>query len=308
LWVDRELAKDQLVHILLDGNLAPVLRNNFDFAARIGNLEIQNTLGAQIVLRDRSIESLIIGVQSDVKLVRCRVRRLQIENVCTLEMEDTFVGDMVRNNLISRWGMSGGSVLKLLTLGNRRHAFGTVEFNHVYFPHDPSEIEVDPQGYRDARQDLLARNNVLAAAVFHSAELALDRRRERFANRFVSWIYELLSDYGNSIARPLVWFFVIILIVGAISAMFDLTMIGVPPHELVGWQMILCDPSWIGDVARSVTYALRAVVNPLNIFRTEPLVVSRSPLAAFGLTVLSLFGTLSLGLIVIGIRRRFKLE
>jgi hypothetical protein len=59
---------------------------------------------------------------------------------------------------------------------------------------------------------------------------------------------------------------------------------------------------------RDETYPEATPVNPFNIFNAEPLVVSKSPGWAVSLTFLSMFWTLSLGLVVVGIRRPFKLE
>src|SRR5205085_1636972 len=61
------------------------------------------------------------------------------------------------------------------------------------------------QWLRNMRSKLMEKGNVEAAAIFRSAELSLARHIEPWPNKIVSLIYELGSDFGHSIGRPLAW-------------------------------------------------------------------------------------------------------
>ncbi len=281
-----------------------------EYAAKVRNLSLANGYG-KIVIRNMCIGTLTAGDGIDVTLIDCSVNNLKIGDSNKMDFLNSNIGRLEISGRILQWSMKRGALLRLHMSArgpDPNPIIGTIELRKVYLPHDPSEFDVDPQEYRDARAFLLERNNTLAAAVFHSAELALDRHRESWANQFASWIYELMSDYGNSIARPLLWFLAIFVTVTTVGAIFDAIQTNIPHEELHGWQFTLDKVGWHGQLWRAATYALQSIINPFGIFSTKPLLVAKSPYWSIGLTLPCWFGTLSLALIVISLRRRFKLE
>lgn len=292
--------------VVHDEASSPIL-SNYEFQAAVRTLRIRLPQEDTITIRNRRISSIGIegGSIINARLINCWIGTLRISRRCRLELERTFIGELAVDAQVVRWSMTGGGLLEI-NFSPASDLFGLVRLRRVYLPRHALEFDANPQLYRDARARLLELNNVLAAAVFHSAELALDRPQEGWLSRRINWAYEFFADYGNSIARPFLWACMLVLIATALATAFDAT---IPVHTLDhdGWHRLLAEASWRGNAMRGGIYALSAVINPFNIFRAEPLVIARSLSWAFGLGFLGALSTLCLGLVVIGIQRRFKL-
>jgi len=307
-WLTAQLSQDRPVNFTIDQPATRAGAGDFTFLAPINALVCEVVQRDPIQLRDRQIGEITIRAGATLEMTNCFVRKLQILGPVTLKMRHTFIGDLLVNSPIARWSMEYGSILRIQFPAGPEHNFlHMVEFHRVYLPHDPTEFDADPQQYRNARSFLQSNNNTLAAATFHSAELALDRHRETMISRFVSWIYEVFSDYGNSVSRPVLILLFLFVAISALGTIFDATTVGIPPKELSGWQHQLSGPSLEGRALRSATFTLRGIVNPLGIFNIKPLVIAVSIWWSLVLEGLSVLGTLALGLFVVAVRRRFKL-
>lgn len=197
---------------------------------------------------------------------------------------------------------------------------GRVTIKNLHLPRNIKEAKPDGSDadrrklvyeFRNIRSYLSKKGDMLAAGIFHAAELTLERKDERLVPRVIGWTYERLSDYGNSISWPLIFMagsYVIIFVTGIAPDLFcfnrSIIAVGCGAGNDLGWRIELCDSNFW----RSVIYPLNAILNPLNLLSPRVILVSSTVWWAIAHTVVGLFGTLNLALCVLAVRRRFRLE
>jgi hypothetical protein len=163
------------------------------------------------------------------------------------------------------------------------------------------------QWLRDVRAKLAERGNIEMAGLFRATELALARPEEPASSRIVSWIYEVGCDFGYSIGRPLTWLFSAVFALFSITFSFD----ALQPSNYYpagGWHQILIEGSLEARVLRSIVYAFQCILNPLNLFSSQPLVIAKNVYMAGLCSLIGLAGILSIAFLFLSIRRRFKLS
>lgn len=258
-----------------------------------------------MTLRGICAQQLYLG-QGDVRLENTRVGMLRIRSeiclsnvwVSTMNLEE----NIPVQRLIWRKGYLGN--ISINRYNRRSNPFsGDISFTAVQFSQLKDRHGV--QWLRDTRVMLLEKNNVVAAGVFHAAELRLAEQDATIPARLVSVFYRLGSNYGNSIGTPVIY----LLLFWALAALTGI-IFGTSAHVGVsaGWQTALTQDGWDGEALRAVVYAVQVVFNPLNLLGSRPLV---SPNHWGGALLGSLFGILgivSIALFFVSVRRRFKLE
>jgi hypothetical protein len=123
----------------------------------------------------------------------------------------------------------------------------------------------------------------------------------------VSWFYGLFSDYGNSIGRPVFLLFLSWWVGFFTIAISEGARLAQPPEKYLHWKAALSGSSAQSDFLRIVLLSLEPVL-PLSLFRREPLVEAATPLLAFLQSVQSYLSALLLLLLVLAIRRKFRIS
>lgn len=296
------------VNFIDDAGYIPALQD-----ARAPLLTMQFRRGSnQIVLTDKRLGTLHISEANyKLELVRCYVDKISVISGAGLNLK-------LRNCWIKSFDMApaslrhleidGGGILALhCPSADGENPFtGPVTIKNLYLPRSPG-TDMNPQRLRDIRGHLISLHNTLAAGAFHGAELALDRPNESWSNRRFNWLYEVMADYGNSTTRPIISFFILLAIMTVTTAVLDDPVIA-DNNEAKGWKTALQSSTLLGQIGRSLMYAFSAIFNPLGVLNTKPLLLLTNPVAVVLVAIIGLFATLSLAFLVIGIRRRFKLE
>jgi hypothetical protein len=180
---------------------------------------------------------------------------------------------------------------------------GDVWFRRLKLPKNPTYHDV--QWLRDTREALNARSNSVAAGVFHASELALSRRRESCINQLASWVYQVGSNFGNSIGLPIFW---LIAIFGSIFWLALEVGTVVNKEEKSGWQQALEGGHEKAQVLRALVYAGQSIFNPFNVIVQKPLVAISNPNGALWGLLLGVLGIVAFAFLLLSLRRRFKLE
>ena len=275
------------------------------------------TLQSQInlTLSDLSIKTLTLGAPDvHLRVSNCSIRQLDVhsrDSRTEIRLYQSNVGTLnVVPGALSHYEMHGGSLLNVVCPppGPNNPFSGTVSFTpRVFFPRErDTYILAGPQPYRNMRYHLRALENVQMANLFHSAELAVERKDDSWTNHVVSYLYELTSDFGSSVLRPFLW--LSLLYVSSVYAIFCSDGAEVPePSGLVGWQHALIDPAW-GEYTRAFYLALQSFVNPVGIFGLKYLLVPKYTQLAAWLSVDGFIGLILLALLIFAIRRRFRIQ
>lgn len=259
-------------------------------------------------ISDKSIETLhAAGLprETTLSLARCRVRTLQIGNAnsADVHLTDTLIGTLEIGGRIRKIDIDGGFIGRI-RINHNENPFGDVTIRRLSLARHMLGQNI--QWLRDTRKHLTDKGNTPAASPFHAAELALDREHEPFWNRMVSHVYEIGSDFGNSIGRPLGWLGIIILVIAILS--WATGLVAVNDKDLAGWPHEIAEPGEWNRFVRGVVYAAQCVFNPLNLFTAKALTSATHSLYGLLCAGLGLLGTLALALFLLAIRRRFKLE
>lgn len=260
------------------------------------------------VFDDNREKLLIVGIGTRVTLRGCYIRHLVISGTETqIRIEDCVIGNLVFDiGTISGLDIADSCILHITTsseVATKNPFHGNVLIRDTWLARDPRDHAGRISDLRQIRTHLSSINNFAAAGIFHAAELSLERKhikRWLSARKFVSWIYEVLSDYGNSISRPLIFLAVFYVVMWLIVFATDNV---VTTSGLVGWQTHLCTSRPL----RAFAYPILAIFNPVGVFG-KPILIAGSWLSSLILTALAFIGTMCVGLMFVGIRRRFKLD
>jgi len=269
----------------------------------------------QIDLENISIRQLqIYGSNKPVTLKNLRVDKLTFGSVDGVtKMENVWIGDLVfsAGNRFQSFYCSGGGILNIAvdTPDGNNPFNGSIHFaDNIYFPRKIGFRLEGPQPYRNMRAHMLKLENTPMVSRFFTLEQATERRLDPkwSLNRFISWIYELLSDYSASTPRPIMALAILFLISSTITYISDGAAVG-DPIDLVGWQKNLCGDSQTASALRAVVLAGNAILNPLSVLGVKGLLVPKYSWLAFWNWLSSAFAALFIALFFLSVRRRFKM-
>ncbi len=249
--------------------------------------------------------------QKVITLREMFIRRLEIDNCRDVRVEDCWIGelDVTGRNVGSFRVTSGGIHLISCTPPGLNPFSATIHFDRsVYFPRTTADAPERVQSYRNMRSHMLALENTPMVNRFHTLEQATERRLDGLGfNRFVSWLYEKLSDYGSSAFRPVLWLVAMTITTGTLIYCFD-GAVQAQPEDYRGWQEALEGYDAWPAIERAFVLTMQATLNPLGIFGIKGLLIARYEWLALWLSFHGLATAVLVALFVFAIRRRFKMS
>ena len=274
-------------------------------------------VGEVLTLRNAAIRRLYVQSVPVLDIENCHIGEIAVQQTANYQIKNSMIGNFIvvkerekdkdkdeRGHYVQDLSWEGGYLGHFDLHQDKTRAFvGDVSLHRVTLP--PTAEPYRMQWLRDAREAFTARNNLIAAGIFHTSELKLYRRNGGLAYLLTSWGYQLGSNFGNSIGRPFGWLLFFLVAIGVVAYCS-----GTEPNlkASAAWFATLKSSRWWPEVLRAGVYSAQSVLNPLNLFVTEPLVsLSNGWGAAAGL-LLGIFGIASLALLLLSFRRRFKLE
>jgi len=187
----------------------------------------------------------------------------------------------------------------------------TIEQTYIHTSAKPASRAIPApavQSYRNLRSHLSKQANFPAAAPIHAAELTLDRTSDTFFNRLLSWGYELVSDFGNSPVRALLWLCLVLFgMTGILFCSNGGVIIGPLEGHAESWRVILVGDGRVAQLARAIVLALQSSFNPLSIFGVRGVVEARYPWLAALLAFQGIVSITVAALFLLAVRRRFRL-
>jgi hypothetical protein len=262
-----------------------------------------NPLTSKFHIVGSKIHELELNGVSEVVIQKCRIGVLTITNASTsAELSDTWVEKLAFEGVLQELVWTGG-YLGSATIPATAEMRGDIILRGVYISADRKRHGI--QWLRDIRRKFTEKNNLHAASVFHPTELLMNRATDPWSANVVSYFYGLGSNFGNSIGRAALCLLVVF--VGA----FLVGWIGGTTANTdgqVGWLLHLNDGDCGNKSVRTFLYALNTTFNPINLIVSKPLVAPEHSTGALIGSFLSIFGAISFALLVLGIRRRFKID
>ena len=284
----------------------------------IGNVEVAN-MRRDINFEKLAIRNVTLQRMTDnvtLKLCDCYVGTLRIHGhhegrPPTIQVRNTWIENLeIFPKCCKSFDMDGGGFLNLeCPVPTEANPFlGPVSLRNIFVPRrsGPGGIQT-AQPMRSLRAHLMDLGNIQAASVIHSAELALDRKDETDWNKFISYFYEISSDFGAATFRPLGLLLSLFFATFLLGGLFEAVELQVDPSALVGWQEILGADGRSGDSARAALLAVQPIVNPLGIFGVKALVVAKNIWMAGWILVQGIISPILIAMFIFALRRRFKM-
>jgi len=303
----------------LNANCEYLISGNDEEKPTLNNLNIQQVPDQKcpLVFKNLKIRHSIIQVGGTtmkvVVLKNCDIAQLTLHQNARVTLINTKIGtlNIDQANLID---MVGGCVLNIEVPapgGAINPLTGSVDFVNTFFPRNRKDYLLPgPQPYRNMRHHLRAIENGQMANLFHSNELAVERERDTGMNKFLSYAYQALSDFGSSATRPIVWWFGI----GLLSAIIIFSTNGATPtfdaHKYPGWKaMLVADNCDFSTNAAKATYlSFSTMLNPLGLMGHRALLVPSTGWIFIVLVFQALLSAILIALMILAIRRRFKMQ
>ena len=141
----------------------------------------------------------------------------------------------------------------------------------------------------------------------HSAEMAVERENEPWANKLVSYFYQGISDYGSSWFRPLLWLISLTLISTVFIYCFDGAQVRTD-IVYAGWQSELVGYSDSAKLRRSLYLSAQSTYNLFSLFRSQAIILPSNGLVAFLTWLQTVLSIIIITLMIFAIRRRFKIQ
>ncbi|HEV2161194.1 MAG TPA: hypothetical protein VGR52_03010 [Stellaceae bacterium] len=238
----------------------------------------------------------------------CWIDTLVLGSTHNVEIIDCWIGTLRCGPFIAGLSVSGGGILCIdCPPADGDNPFtGSVFFErNVFFPRKAGGRVIDAQPYRNMRAHMAKLENSPMVSLFHVLELVVERKKERRGfTRFISWLYEVLSNCGGSVGRPFgIW---VALMVLTCMILFLGNAVVVTPRSH-NWLSGLANSSHWRALERGALLTLEGTFNPLGIFGTTGIVSPKYVWAAVVMFVHGVFSATLAALFVVGLRRRFKM-
>lgn len=312
--IRKEFENSESLDLIFNNNLEPrsLTFSRANVAEKTVNIQISTVM--DLILQDLSIKTLrVTSAQVTLDISKCKIAKITThpDVQAVINIKSTNIGTLeMYTGSIKHLEISHGSLLNFeCPPPTAQNPFtGTVVFQKVFFPRTRHGFPLKgPQPYRNLRSHLRSLENAQMANLIHSAELAVEREDDTRINRLLSRLYQLLSDFGSSALRPLIWLLVLSVTSFLLVLVFNGANLTADTTNYVGWQILFLREDLAGEVSKALYIALQPIVNPLGVFAAKPLLVPRFAWLAVRLTFQGLFSVVLIALMIFAIRRRFKI-
>lgn len=178
----------------------------------------------------------------------------------------------------------------------------------IFETSDKSVLFLGAQSFRNLRINMAQLENSVAAAHLRRHELRTERPGDPLATGFVSWLYDVLSEYGANTTRSFLWLLLIWGISALLVALFDGGEIALPLETYVGWKESMIFEDAGGRFVRSLWLSIQATFSPLAFLGYKQMVVAKFGVTKILLIFQGLFTDGILLMLIFGLRKRFKLN
>ena len=255
---------------------------------------------------------------STILIENCRISRLQLGiggggyNV-NLVMRKSWVGNLVLcPKSIQHFEMTGGGIFNIdcPPPDGENPFMGSVIFGRdVFLPRNTKHYPIEgPQPYRNLQAHLTKLENVPAVSFVRAAEQAIEREKDTFFNKILSYLYQWFSNFGSSALRPVIWLASLLALNIWLINHFDGATRAFPDEFYVGWRENLLDTGTSGSISRASLLSLQSILNPFGIFGARAMVVAETGILNIWLGISGLFSGVLIALLILALRRRFKMR
>ena len=277
--------------------------------------------GGNICLDGLNILRLLItggGYLKHISLFNCNIKEIEIGSggknppKSNVDLHSTNIGHFIlAPNCLVDLKIEKGVILNITCPPTHQENpfVGSVSFKDVDFQNKPLEGFLrGAQPYRNLRYHLRSMENSLAANIIHSVELTTEREEDTTDNKFFGFLYQIISNYGASTSRPLIWLIGTFVLSFIIIYFSDGAVPLTDKSLYVGWRSTLLCDGFRGEMAKSVLLSLQSSFNPLSIFGTKSFLIPKNFWIAALTAVQGVFSAIFIAFFIFALRRRFKIN
>ena len=320
--IQKRIDNERLVYVTVNEHWTSdrklVGRGERSFDTDIIGFEFQRGIH-KVTFNNLAVRRLIIQGYKNTSLVfeNCRIADMRLgspryQYEAKLVLNNTWIGNLELYAACSKnFEMVGGGIFNLdCPPPDSDNPFtGSVTFQKVFLPRTAKVYPIEgPQPYRNFRAHMVKLENTPAVNFIHAAEQALERETDTRFNKFLSYCYDYLSNYGSSILRPLVWFAFLFTFNVILIYRIDGAGQALPDEFYSGWRETLLESGGGSKVSRAILLAFQSIFNPFGVFGVRTLVVAQQVWLNLWLGFSGLLSGVLIALLIFALRRRFKIR
>jgi hypothetical protein len=254
------------------------------------------------------------GMRPVLSLVDCWVEKLsmQADHSFSLEIVDSHIACLtLAAGCLKNLTIQNSSLTSVLySAGRTRAILKSARFTNVIIPEGISWYNKEtgrPDQWAQAKRDLAQLGNDWAAGIFHAKEMSIrTKQNASWIIRFIGGFYEDACDFGNSIARPLLWSGVVSILAFITYWLLDSPSDAPNMEACRGWIESLCREGWSGRLSRALYLGIQPMLNPLGGIVGVTVMMPGLPAYIYSIFHRILFFVL-IFLVIVAVRRRFRL-
>lgn len=280
------------------------------------SIDKDNAVEPNVIFENLSISVLQIrgtGINKvPITIENCKIKELILRPNSSVCINNSKIGTLVlRNESVIRYlKVENGCILNVdcPTPGKENPINGPVIFKNVFLPKNTQNYLLkDAQPYRNLRHYLREIENNQMSNFVHSAEMAVERENEPWANKLVSYFYQGISDFGSSWFRPFLWLISLTLFSAILLFCFDGAEVRTE-IKYEGWQSELVGDDGVSKFKRSLYLSAQSTYNLFSLFRSQAIILPSNGVVAFLTWLQTVFSIIIITLMIFAIRRRFKIQ
>jgi len=252
-------------------------------------------------------------MKTTIRLINCWVERFSIHPQSRLNIEiiDSHIAHWeLQDGCCDNFTMQNSSLGSVSRAGGTARAIvGNARFEQVFTPRGSSWYKQGDAAdqWAQAKRELVATGNEWAAGIFHAAEMSIRTKQDASCIiRFIGGFYEDACDFGNSIARPVLWSGVVFILAFITYWLLDSPFDAPNVDACRGWIEGLCREGWSGRLSRAFYLGIQPMLNPLAGIVGVPVMIPGFPAYVYSIFHRILSFVL-IFLMIVAIRRRFRL-
>ncbi len=293
-----------------------ITRESLSEKVNLTSLQIDASRFNNLLLKNLSIGGLHVSDSSDsgklITIENCKIKSLSLRGNTKVFIRNTKIGTLRLKdaNSVKFLKVVKGCILDFdcFTPGRENPFNGSVTLQKVFLPKNTRDYLLkDAQPYRNLRHYLQKIENTQMSNLIHSAEMAVERENEPFANKFVSYLYQWISDFGSSWFRPFLWFLLLTAFSCVLLYWFDGAQLRAgATHE--GWHAELIGDTNVAKFKRSLYLSVQSTYNLFGLFSNRTVILPSNSWVAVLTWLQSIFSIIIITLMIFAIRRRFKIQ
>jgi hypothetical protein len=282
--------------------------------ATLSNLHIRSlvltehySIGAMLVINNCWIQNLVIEKQSVISQ-----RSSDPNNM--IKIENSYIGILdIGETCCKHFSMSGGGLRGIVcpSQDKQNPFYGSFHLDAGVFLEAKEDTfwfkQQYIQAYRNLRLQIKKFADIESENLLYVQEMRLERASKPSIVRLINIIYDIISSYGTSPERVLTCLGILFSYSSVLFFVYDGATL-LESNSFTGWRTILCGNEVLNQASRSIYLSAQSMFNPLYLFSKQIIIEPSDVIFVAWTTIQSLASIILIAVLIITIRRLFKVS